>query len=145
MGISNHVGGIATMKTAVKACAVDTAGAFATTNSVIIDRQDYDSALLKVQLGTVTGAPATVAVDAKLQESADSAMAGATDVTGGAITQLTAVGTAAFVDLPVASARKRYLRVSYKTALTGGATPLAVISAELELGGKVNGKPTHAF
>src|SRR4051794_14706374 len=122
MGSARHVGGVATTKTAVKPNNVaDTAAAFVSTNSVIIDRKDATSALLKVATGATTGGPASVAVDAKVEESDDSGMAGSVDVSGAAIVQIVAAATNKFIELDL-SGRKRYLRVLYKATLPGGAS-----------------------
>ena len=144
MGSARHVGGIATTKVAVRPNdSADTAAAFVTTGSVIIDRADYTSALLCVAMGAATGGPATNLLDAKVEEGDASNLSDAADVSGAAITQLTAVNTQAFLELDL-SARKRYLRVKWKATLTGGASPKIGVAAVLTLGGKVNSKPTHA-
>jgi len=64
--------------------------AAATVNTGWVSLADFDSALAILMVG-VLGAAATV--DAKLQQATDSAGAGAKDITGKAITQLTKAGT----------------------------------------------------
>jgi hypothetical protein len=145
MGSMRHIGGIATNKVAVRPNdQADTSAAYVTTGSVIIDRANFTSALLAVFVGAATGSPTGIAVDAKVEESADSGMSGAVDVSGAAITQITAANSQAFVDIGDLSGRKRYLRVKYKITLTAGTSPKLGISANLTLGGAVPAKPTHA-
>ena len=107
--------------------------AAATVNGAFIDRQGYQSCVLAAQAGTATGTPTGQTVDAKLQDSADGST-GWGDLTGAAVTQITADDTLEKIDVDLAVA-KRYIRVVQVITLTGGSTPTLPNSSTVTLGG----------
>ncbi len=109
-----------------------------TRNGSAIDRSvaggvTYQSATLHAASGAVTGSPTTQTLDAKLQDSADGST-GWADITGAAITQITAANAEAEVDVDLSGA-KRYIRVVEVVAFTGGTTPTLGAQETVVLGG----------
>ena len=84
------------------------------------------SLLFRVSAGTF-GASATL--DAKLEESVNSDMSSPSDVTSGAITQMTAVGTAT-IEIRVRAFTKRYVRLKVTPAVA--AVEVAAMSVALK-------------
>lgn len=102
-------------------------------NGAAIDRLGFQSAVLQVANGVATGAPTSYTIDAKLQESADGST-GWTDISGAAITQITADNSDEYVDVNLAGA-KRYIRVVATTAFVGGTSPTVPVAATVVLDG----------
>lgn len=102
-------------------------------NGAAIDRLGFQSAVLQVANGAAAGAPTSYTVDAKLQESADGST-GWTDISGAAITQITADNSDEYVDVNLAGA-KRYIRVVATTAFVGGTSPTVPVAATVVLDG----------
>lgn len=116
---------------------VPLANAAGTRNGAAIDRkaagdnEELDSCRLTVQTGTVGGSPSAQTLDAKLQDSADGTTAWA-DITGAAITQITAADSLANVDVDLAGA-KQFIRVVEVAAFTAGSSPTIIASSTLQL------------
>jgi len=111
-------------------------GAATTYNSpAYVDRLGYDSAVLVVTAGAATGTPDSFTVNAKVQEEDVSSAGSLVDITGAAITQMTAAGkaTIAFSLRP----QKRYLNVALTITMLNGSSPKIPVSAVLVLGGAV--------
>lgn len=113
--------------------------ASATRNSAAIDRQNYLSAVLVATTGAATGSPTGIAVDAKVQDSADGSTGWAdyvdptTEATA-AIAPVTAVNTLGKTNVNLSGA-KRYIRVVETVALTAGTSPTIGIASHVILGG----------
>lgn len=99
---------------------------------VEVDRESAGSMLCIVQNGALTGAPATTAIDAKLQHR-NSAAEGWVDVPTSpgnpivAIPQITAAGTLRAVRIDL-SGCKRFIRSATQVVFTGGTTPSTVLN-----------------
>jgi len=106
-----------------------------TINGSAIDRTGFESCVLHAAAGAATGAPTAQSVTAKLQESADGST-GWADITGAAITAITADNGAAEVDVDL-SGVKQYIRVVVTVSLTGGTTPAIPVASAVALGGAV--------
>jgi hypothetical protein len=104
-------------------------------NGAAVDRHALGlplSVVLAVRVGDIEGAPSAQTIDAKIQDSADGST-GWADITGAAITQITAANTAAFKDVDLTSAR-RHVRTVVTVGFTGGASPNAAVAAALVFG-----------
>jgi hypothetical protein len=112
---------------------VPAAPAAGTRNGAAIDRLGYDSCVLFQQAGASSGTPTTIALDAKLQDSADGS-SGWADISGAAITQLTTASSSGKVAVSL-SGSKRYIRVVEVLAFTGGTSPTLGVSSSVVLGG----------
>jgi hypothetical protein len=82
--------------------------AAATVNGSAIDRMGKDSCVLVGVTGAATGGPASKTFDSKLQQS-DDGSTGWTDISGAAITQITADSTLKSVSVNLRGC-KRYIR-----------------------------------
>jgi hypothetical protein len=102
-------------------------------NGPAIDRQEFNSAVLKVSCGAAAGGPSAQTVDGKLQDSADGTT-GWGDLAGAAVAQLTADNAEGQVNVDLSGA-KRYIRTVATVAFTGGTTPAIPVAAEVVLGG----------
>lgn len=103
-----------------------------TLTSAAIDTLGYASASLFVNAGTATGTPSGKTLNVKVQEC-DTSDGTPADVSGLAITEMTAAGTSKLsFNL---DGRKRYLFVVATVALTGGSSPAWPVSGALILGG----------
>lgn len=103
-----------------------------TTSGAAIDRLGYHSAVLMLMVGSPSGAPTSFTVDAKLQESADGST-GWTDVSGGAVSQITSANSQAEVNLNLVGL-KRYIRAVVTVSFTGGTSPAIPVVACVVLG-----------
>lgn len=103
-------------------------------NGVAIDTEGYADAMAVVMVGATTGSPSSFTVDAKVQESANGT-SGWTDISGAAITQVTAAAKTGEIAIPLRqrSAHLRYVRVVITPAFSGGSTPTVGISASVIL------------
>lgn len=104
-----------------------------TVNGPAIDRSGKLSGILIALCGAATGTPTTQAVDAKLQDSADGST-GWADITGAAVTQMTADDSIQRVNVKLDTARQ-FIRVQLVVAFTGGASPEIPIASVVDLGG----------
>ena len=98
-------------------------------NGIVIDRQKFNSFLVKLTTGKKSGTPTTAAVTVKVQDDTDSAGGSMVDaVAGGAGSVVTGTITddaednqiTLFVD---ANALNQFVRVVVTPAFTGGSTP----------------------
>lgn len=102
--------------------------ATASANGSGVDTLGYNSAMLVLEVGTVSGTTPTL--DVKLQESVDNSTF--TDVTGYTFTQVTASNNSQVMRIDgLGTSRKRYLRA---VATIGGTTPSFALAAEILLG-----------
>lgn len=115
--------------------AVNPIAASAAQTSAAIDTKGYNSGVVVVVNGAATGTPDSYTVDAKVQDCATSGGSYA-DVSGVAITQITADGKIATIRLDGlgGASFKRFIKVVVTPALTGGSSPKALISATVHLG-----------
>lgn len=118
----------------VVAILVGTAGA---NNGTGIDRAGYDEVEVLISTGAATGTPDSYSVNAKLQESTDNSTF--TDVSGVAITAITADATTAKMRKIDASTLARYIRVVTTPAYVGGTTPKVPVAVTVLLGKAANG------
>ena len=93
-----------------------------TINGPWIDRKACESLLLKGYTGVATGSPTAQTTDFKLQDADDIAGGGSADVTGGALTQITADDGEETLDLD-ARGIKQFIRMVCTTVLTAGSSP----------------------
>ncbi|MFA5080297.1 MAG: DUF1521 domain-containing protein [Candidatus Paceibacterota bacterium] len=101
---------------------------------VAIDTIGFNSAMVTIENGAVTGSPSSYTVDGKVQES-DNGSTGWVDVTGATITQIVADNKSAQIPIEgLGLNRKRFLRAVVTPAITGGSTPKALVSATILLG-----------
>lgn len=112
---------------------VPAASAAGTVNGTGVDRLGFNYAVLEAQTGAVTGAPSAQTLDCKLQHS-DASGSGYTDVTGGAVAQITAANTRKRKTIDLRGL-KRYVRVVTVAAFTGGTTPTIANVCTLQLAG----------
>jgi len=100
-------------------------------NRVPSEDQNFLSCVLQGAVGTVNGGTLTT-FDVKLQESSDDGASDAyVDVTGAAITQITAADTEGKIDIDL-SGREKFVRAVVTTAVSGGTVP---VSATFTFGG----------
>lgn len=118
----------------VIALLVGTAGA---NNGTGVDRAGYDELELLVSTGAATGTPTSFSVDAKIQDSADNSSFA--DVSGLAITAITADNTTGSVAKIDASGLRRYVRVVTTPAYVGGTSPKVPVATVLLLTQKADG------
>ncbi|NIU01091.1 MAG: hypothetical protein GWN01_09250 [Nitrosopumilaceae archaeon] len=102
-------------------------------NGPAIDRTGFESCVLSAMAGSTTGSPTSFTVDAKLQESADGST-GWADISGAAISALTAVDTEGDVDIDL-SGVKKFVRAVVTPAFVGGTSPTVDVAATVVLGG----------
>lgn len=100
-----------------------------------IDRDGFLSCVLHARAGDVSGGPSAQTYDVKLQDSADGST-GWADITGAAITQITAANGEKHVNVNLSGA-KRYIRAVGTVGFTGGTTPTMDVAATVALGGAV--------
>jgi hypothetical protein len=112
---------------------VPLANSAGTRNGTAVDRDGFDSCVLHGQTGASTGTPTSFTYALKLQES-DDGSTGWADITGAAITTVTAASTAAKVNVNL-SGSKRYIRAVETIAFVGGTSPTLAASSVIVLGG----------
>lgn len=106
----------------------------ATHNGVAVDTLGYNSGMAVIEIGAATGAPTSLTVDAKVQES-DTSGGTYTDVSGAAITQQTAGSKSAQIRVEgLGTSRKRFLRLVVTTAFVGGTSPTIPVVGTIQLG-----------
>jgi len=110
------------------------ASAAGAVNGSWIDRLNYQSCMLIVQSGAVTGTPTTQTLDSKLQSADDNSGTNAADITGAAITQITTVNGFGTVSVDLLGAR-RWIRAVNTPGFTGGTSPTLQHAAQIVLGG----------
>jgi hypothetical protein len=114
--------------------AVDPIAASAAQTSDAIDTMGFNSGVVVVTNGAATGTPDSYTVNAKVTEC-DTSDGQFTDVTGAAITEITADGKIANIRLEgLGTSIERYIKVVVTPALTGGTTPKALVGATVHLG-----------
>ena len=114
--------------------AVAPIAASAVQTSAAIDTKGYGVGMVIVQNGAATGTPSSYTVDAKVQHCATSG-GSYTDVSGAAITQITADGKYAQIRLEgLGISVNRFIKVLVTPAMTGGSSPKALISADVLFG-----------
>jgi hypothetical protein len=116
----------------VRAIAPHSNSGSSSVNGPSIDRLDYASAVLFVDVGATSGNPTSFTVDCKLQESDD----GSTwaDITGASIATITTANTQKELNVDLRG-RKRYIRAVLTASFSGGSSPTVLASAALVLGG----------
>lgn len=147
MSNPRNVAALATVKQALRASSQAAAASFSLLG-LSFDRSagDFQSFLAGVFLGAATGTPTTLSVTAKLQHSADNSNwddVVADDVNPTVQVALTAVNTQGFFAID-ASRLRRYVRLVFTVAFTGGSTPNILMDAKFMAGGSVSIPPTHA-
>lgn len=132
--IGSHVN---TTKGGVPASAIASA---TTVNGTGFDRTGFLSCVLAVNVGAVTGTPATATVAAKIQDSADnSTFADFVPNTGAASIAAQDVHTAGgffAVNVNLLGARQ-YIRAAITTTLSGGSSPTIPAGAAIVCGGAI--------
>lgn len=147
MSNPRNVAALATVKQALRASAQAAAASFSLTG-LTFDRAngDFQSLLAGVFLGAATGSPSAVSVTAKLQESADDSTwtdVDDDDINSTVQVAVTAVNSQGFMAID-ASRLKRYVRLVFTVAFTGGSSPTILMDAKFMVGGSVSIPPTHA-
>lgn len=112
---------------------VPAASAAGTVTGSAIDRLGYDHCVLEAGLGASTGTPTSFTVDSKITHCETSGGT-YTDLTGGAVTQLTAVNTRKKKSVSLKGAY-RYLKVVTVAAFSGGSSPTIANAVTVILGG----------
>jgi hypothetical protein len=146
MVASRNIGGEVTYKSALRPRDQADAAAFGLAG-LAIDRQGFMSGLFIVDAGPSTGGPASVTIDAKLQHS-DVSGSGYTDVAVSpenpavAIAQIVAANSGKPLEIDF-TALKRYVRLVFTVAHTGGASPKTGLSAGVTLSPLVK-PPAHS-
>jgi hypothetical protein len=97
-----------------------------------VDRDGFESCVLSVAAGVVTGAPSGLTIDCQVQHSAD----GATDWTnlGATIPTIVAASAESRVNVDLSTAF-RYIRATSVITFTGGTSPGIPMHAAMILGG----------
>lgn len=98
-----------------------------------IDRLGYQSALLAIDVGAVSGTPNSFAVNAVLYESADGTT-GWTSVDDSAITEITTIDTKQVKEINLAGL-KRYIKAVLQVEFVNGTSPEVLVAGALILGG----------
>lgn len=120
--------------------AIDPIAVSAAQTSAAIDTKGFNSGAVVIVNGVATGTPTSYTVDAKVQHC-DTSGGSYTDVTGAAITQITADSKIATIRLMgFGTSLKRFIKVVVTPALSGGSSPKALISAAVQLG-RANKEP----
>lgn len=126
----------------LKAGVVPAARSAGSVNGTGFDRTNYQSCVLGVQTGAVTGAPDAQSATAKIQHSSDDGSSDAyADYTmpNGVAASLAVTGASSIGELDVDLAgAKKYIRVVLTTAFTAGTAPTLADGAFLACGGKVS-------
>lgn len=99
-----------------------------------LDRTGFDSCTLALQTGATSGTPDSFSVAAKLQHSDTTTDGDFTDITGAAVTPITAANAIASVDVNLAGVKK-YIRAVVTPTYVGGTTPSVLLSAAIVEGG----------
>jgi hypothetical protein len=109
------------------------AGAISGNSDAGHDRTGFGSCQLHVAVGAASGTPDSFSVAGKLQES-DSESTGYTDISGAAITSITADNGEARVNVDL-SGCKKYIRAVVTPAFVNGTSPKVEVAATIVLGG----------
>lgn len=134
-----NVGGIVTSRTALRPQAAPAAAAFSLLG-LSIDRDAYQSALIKIAAGASSGAPTSFAVSTKVQDSADGTTFA--DVVASqpnplvTIADITAINASNVVELDL-SGMRRFVRTVHTVAFVGGTAPTILLAGECILGGSM--------
>lgn len=145
---SRNIGGSVTTKKGLRAQSSTGAAAFSLVGtSINKETAGYQSALFHVSTGAKSGAPTTVAVDAKLQESDDGAAWTDAAATPSnplvAITQITDQNQDRWLEIDL-SPYKKFVRLAHQVAFTGGAGPAILLDSEVVLGGAPVQQTVHS-
>jgi hypothetical protein len=106
-------------------------------NGMGIDTMGFDSAMVTLEVGAVSGAPTSFTVDLKLQESDNNTTWN--DVIGTVIPTITVPNVSAQMRIDgLSTTRKRYLRVVATPVFNAGMSPSIQISAHVMLGQAYN-------
>lgn len=116
-------------------------------NGSVVDTLGYNSAMLVLGTGAISGSPTTTSIAVKLQEGSladGSDMADAKDNTGTNIGgTITAAGSILLARIEgLSTNRKRYLRIVETTTFSGGSTPAVLVHANILLG-RGSAKPAN--
>lgn len=103
-----------------------------TVTGLAIDRSDYASAVIHVDLGASTGSPTAIDVDVSLEESADNSNWSAVSTI---LPNLSTANSTSTFDIDL-TGRKKYVRIKAAVAFTGGTTPAIQLGAVIVLGGR---------
>lgn len=97
---------------------------------IVIDTLGYDSAMFVVENGVATGTPDSYTVAGKVQESVNSDGSSASDISGAAITTITADSKSAQIRVEGlgTGSRARYLKLIITSAFVNGSSPKALVS-----------------
>lgn len=121
---------------------VPAAYAAGTTNGTGFDRSGFQSCVLEVSTGALTGAPSTQTVDVKLQHS-DVVGSGYADFSPTvAVAQITAANTRKRKSVDLSGA-KQFIRAVQVAAFTGGSSPTIGSAVTIVLGGAIE-RPAQA-
>lgn len=101
--------------------------ATASANGTGVDTLGYDSAMITLEVGTVSGTAPTL--DVKMQHSDDNSSF--SDISGATFTQVTASNASKTLNLSLGGARKRYIRA---VATIAGTTPNFALAVNVLLG-----------
>lgn len=104
-----------------------------TVNGLVIDRKDFEDAMLAVSAGAASGSPSALTVNVKIQTGDAADGSGMADVAGVAITEITAVNTERNLAVDLLPL-KRYVRAVATVGFTGGSSPEILLAAMLTLG-----------
>lgn len=101
--------------------------ATASANGTGVDTLGYDSAMITLEVGTVSGTTPTL--DVKMQHSDDNSSF--SDISGATFTQVTASNASKTLNLSLGGARKRYIRA---VATIAGTTPNFALAVNVLMG-----------
>jgi hypothetical protein len=144
-----NIASLATVKDALKAAAQPAAAGFSLLGiSVDRGREGFESAMLIVSTGLATGTPSAVSITARLQDSADGTTFADVPVSESPLNpavQLVVGAVSSRGYLPVVlTPLRRFIRVVFTVAFTGGTSPTILMDAKWLLGGQVGDPPIHA-
>ena len=107
----------------------------ATVNGIAVDTKGFANLMAVAEVGAAEGSPSAQTFNAKLQE-ADTSGGSYTDITGAAITEITADDKSAQIQLLGlgTGTLKRFVRIVVVTTLTGGSTPKIEVAGIILLG-----------
>jgi hypothetical protein len=144
----DNIGGIASLIDALRPNNQAAAASFAL-KGLGIDTEKFQSLLFMISAGAATGSPSAVTVDVKLQHSDDDVDGNYTDVAAHAFNtevtkQLTAVNTRKYLEVMKTQTLKKFVRLVFTVAFTGGTSPTVGLQATACIGGHAILPPVHA-
>jgi hypothetical protein len=149
MHFPDNIGGLVTAVDALRPVESAAAASFAL-KGVAVDLEKHQSALLMVSTGAVTGSPASQTVDAKLQHSDTTTDGDFSDVAAHAnnpavaITQITAADSRRYLEVMRTQTLKRYVRLVFTVAFSGGSSPKIGLQATAIVSGSPIKPVVHA-